>query len=260
MVCESQTATKQKMLVGGCILAFSIFGTVSATFASDWSDWDDWNDKSDRGGRGDRFELTDDGYVHSCVGKKGKIKLVTSSDDCKEKETYVYWNQFSVQEDVEASKVGIKNIDGNVSTYEISSKRYHVEATKAFEDSTVSLDMDIVRELCQDEDGCTVTLSMKDFYSSTQPGNVASRGPTKFFMSQTSDWWRVSDAVNVNSSRGVDGDGYHQEVMMTAWDCTLTELEYYQGSWTDDQIGFGLLNRTIQFNDPNMVCMLDIDD
>lgn len=250
MLCEIQTVTKRKALVAGGFLAFSIFGIVSSTVASGWNDWNDWSDRGIRRDRGGQFELTDDGYVHACVEKSNKLRLVNDADDCKKKESYVYWNQGD-------SRIGIKNVDGEESAYVINSGRYHVEATKAYEGTTVPLDMDIVRELCQDDDGCMVTLSMKD-WDPDQLGNVVSRGPAKFFMSQTSNWWRIGPAVNVPEGRGIDGDGIIQDHVIYGWACYLTEREYIQYTRTDDAIGFGLLNWT-QY-DENMVCMIDIDD
>jgi hypothetical protein len=43
-----------------------------------------------------------------------------------------------------------KNVDGPTSTYFVSTKRYHVERTKAFEGTTVPLDMTIANNLCMD--------------------------------------------------------------------------------------------------------------
>jgi len=250
MLCENKAATKQRMLLGGGVLVLSIFGVTGSAFASDWNDWNDWGDREDREGRGGQFELTDDGYVHACVEKSNKVRLVNRAEDCKRKETYVYWNQSD-------SRLGVKNVDGVTLNYVINNGRYHIEATKALEGTTVPLDMDIVRELCQDDDGCMVTLSMKD-WDPDQPGNVTSRGPAKFFMSQTSNWWRIGPAVNVPEGRGNDGDGVIQDHIIYGWACYLTEREYVHYTRTDDEIGFGLLNWT-QY-DENMVCMIDIDD
>jgi len=256
MLRRTQAMTERKSLVGASILALAVacLGMTSAAHAdrnnNDWSDWSDWGDRNDRGHRKHPFELTDDGYIHGCVGKTGKVKLVNSAEDCKKKETYVYWNQKN-------TSVGVKNIDGETSTYTINNGRYHVEATKAFEGTTVPLDMDIVRELCQDSDGCTVTISMRG-WDPDQPGNVASRGPAKLFMSQTSNWWRISPAVSVSEAKGNDGDGVMTHVMR-AYSCYLTEGEYIDYTNTDDTVGFGLLNWQWD-SEPNMVCALDIDD
>jgi hypothetical protein len=41
-------------------------------------------------------------------------------------------------------------VDGPTSTYFVSKKRYHMETTKAFEGTTVPLDMTIANNLCKD--------------------------------------------------------------------------------------------------------------
>ena len=65
-----------------------------------------------------------------------------------------------------------------------------------------------VREFCQDENGCSVTIGMSD-WANSQPGNVAARGPSKLYMSETSVWWRITPAAGfgANSDRaGIEGD------------------------------------------------------
>lgn len=47
---------------------------------------------------------------------------------------------------------------------------------------------------------------------------------------------------------------------MSPWDCYFTDAQYVNGTATDSSIGFGLLNWNASYNDPDMVCTLDIDD
>jgi type II secretory pathway pseudopilin PulG len=148
-----------------------------------------------------------------------------------------------------------KKVNANISTYYVTKKRYHVEATKAVVTNTVSLDMAIVNALCKDEDGCSVTLGMRDWDSAAQPGNVASRGPYRFYISQSSNWWRLSNT----DSAGNDGDGVVQHILYV-WDCYFTDGTYTSGSGSDPSVQLGLLNWNANYTDPNMVCVLDIDD
>ena len=147
-----------------------------------------------------------------------------------------------------------KRVNEVVSTYFVSKKRYHVEATKAVVRNTVPLDMTIVNDLCKDEDGCEVTLGMRNWASVSDPGSVASRGPYRFYMSQTSNWWRLSNT----DVQGFDGNTVQH--ILTAWDCYFTDGEYTSGAGTDSSVQMGLLNWTDEYNDPQMVCTLDIDD
>lgn len=148
-----------------------------------------------------------------------------------------------------------KKIDnGDATTYYVNTKRYQVEATKALVNNTVPLDMGIVYELCADEDGCEVTLGMRDWASSTQPGNVAARGPYRFYLSTSLDWWRLS---NTDAS-GQDANSSVNHIIQ-AWDCHFTDGEYSAGTGSDSSYGLGLLNWNAA-GDPNMVCILTIDD
>ena len=151
-------------------------------------------------------------------------------------------------------KSELSQIDLITSTYNVTVKRYLIEATKAQVRNTVPLDMSIVNALCKDEDGCAVTIGMKD-YSDSRPGEVASRGPYRFFISQTSNVWRLSST----DALGTDGDGGEQHILYE-WDCFFTDGEVINGSPSDTAVQLGLLNWNLTYNDPDMVCVLIIED
>jgi hypothetical protein len=235
-----QRWSKSTALALGAIFILALFGVFAAT------------QLSAHGGNSDQ--------IHACVNaKSGEIKIVAAGQSCKKNETSLDWN---------AQRSAVKNIDGVISTYFVSTGRYHVESTKANEGDSLPLDMDIVKELCQDEDGCSVTIGMRD-WADSQPGNVASRGPTKLFMSETagSNWWRSNPSAGSGGNfdrAGNDGDGVFTGHVARAWACLMTELEYTDFVWVDEEVGFSLLNWTAgfggTFTDPDMVCVLDIDD
>lgn len=150
------------------------------------------------------------------------------------------------------SKSGILNINGATSIYDVQEKHYHIEATKAKVGNTVPLDMNILRQMCSDFDGCQVTIGMRNWDSVERPGLTSSRGPYTFFMAPGgSNWWRLS-----NDTEGKDGNGGVTHALV-AWGCYFTDGEYTNYSPTDNSIGFGLLNWT-EYSDLNMVCTLDI--
>jgi hypothetical protein len=134
------------------------------------------------------------------------------------------------------------------------SSYYSLIATKREVLNTVPLDMDKVYDLCRDENGCTVTLGMKD-WADGKPGSIASKGPYRLFLSQTSNWWRLSNT----NAEGVDGDGTGKHILQV-WDCHFTDAEYIGGTSTDTSLQFGLLNWNTIHNDPDMVCILIIED
>ena len=76
----------------------------------------------------------------------GKPARSERPEQVQENETAISW-------DTGDSHKAIKSVDGATSAYNVSTKRYHVEATKAQVKNTVPLDMTIVNELCKDEDG-----------------------------------------------------------------------------------------------------------
>ena len=140
--------------------------------------------------------------------------------------------------------------------------------------------MTIVNELCKDEDGCDISVGMRDWASSAQPGNVASFGPYRFFVSESSNWWRISDSAQrdgffhnqnldpgsffVTHHAGEDGNGVVRHILRSH-DCYFTDGKYELDAdgnpkATDDTVGFGLLNWFANYRDTNMVCTLDIDD
>jgi len=82
-------------------------------------------------------------------------------------------------------------------------------------------------------------------------------GIRRFFMSETSTDWCVS---NVAENRGsADGDGVVTHIV-TAWDCYFTDGEYVNRTGTDNSVQLGLLNFHNAYTDPDMVCILTIDD
>ena len=105
----------------------------------------------------------------------------------------------------------------------------------------------------QDDDGCGYVVQMIN-WDNNQPGNVASRGPKRLFMSQTagSHWWRFSDwdtaARDVNGSIG----------QTNSWDCYFGDAEEATNTSNgrrDSAIGFGVLNcRGCDYNDARTTC------
>lgn len=131
---------------------------------------------------------------------------------------------------------------------------YHLEATKATVTNTVPVDMAAVNALCKDGDGCDITIGMRD-WDNAWVGTTASRGPYRLYMSPTSSAWRVSNT----DAQGHDGNSVVEHIL-SSWDCYFTDGQYASGAGTDASVGFGLMNYNSAYNDPDMVCTLDIQD
>lgn len=120
--------------------------------------------------------------------------------------------------------------------YAIDAERYVVEAEPADVGVVVPIDQGLISQLCQDLDGCKVTLGMLDWVV-TQPGAQAFRH-VQLHLSETSSWWRMENDVSDNDGNGFGG---HFDV----FDCILTDAEAWTGfpnGTADTQMGFGLLN------------------
>jgi hypothetical protein len=120
-------------------------------------------------------------------------------------------------------------------TYEISQRRYIVEAPAANVGRGVPIDSAVLDDLCRDADGCLMTLAMLDWSTAR---NIASR-TEKLFITTTNRAWRFSN----NDLDGTDSNGSIQE--WSAWDCFLTDAETWTGTSNgraDAAVGWALLN------------------
>jgi hypothetical protein len=162
------------------------------------------------------------------------------------------------------------------STYPVSINRYVVEAPdNGASPDTVPLDDAILVSLCQDEDGCTFTLGMRNWIpgrGNSDKSMLATVGPARFSLSpvdQGKRWW---SSRNWTGGAGVaapadvsvvtdaqDGDGSHQHVAR-AWDCYFTDGSFVNAQANDSQVGFGLLNWHVDFTSIDMTCVLIIED
>jgi hypothetical protein len=163
------------------------------------------------------------------------------------------------------------------STYPVSMNRYVIEAPdNGAAPDVVPLDDAILVALCQDEDGCTFTLGMRNWVPGRGNSNksmLATVGPARFSLSpveQGKRWW---SSRNWTGGAGVsappdpfvaadaqDGDGNTNHVARS-WDCFFTEGKYVNGALQGDaDIGFGLLNWHADYTSTDMTCVLMIED
>lgn len=155
---------------------------------------------------------------------------------------------------------GVKNVDGVVSTYEITTKRYYVSGrygTSA--GKTIPLDMSIISELCGDEDGCRVRAYMR-FWSGTETegasdGNGA-MGSYLFTYDASNGHWRF------NGASGVDGSaGTQHAISWFSGACYFTDGSYNNFSdLGDGAMGMGLLIWNGAYTVANRTCELIFED
>ncbi len=136
---------------------------------------------------------------------------------------------------------GIKNVDGVVSSYNISTSRYFVSSrygTSA--GSTIPLDMDIISDLCGDEDGCRVRMYMRKWGSAGAEVEGASNGLGGYLFTYD----KVTGRWRFDGNSGVDGNGATEHAA-TIWNGAgyLTDGTY--SGWTnqgDASKGLGWLS------------------
>jgi hypothetical protein len=142
------------------------------------------------------------------------------------------------------------------STYPVSVNRYIVEAPdQGSSPDTVPIDPQILNDYCRDEDGCWVSLSMRNHDGHDTPLSTDMKrfglGPVvngkQFF--QTNDLF------------GTDNDGAVTTLLSVNGGCFFTDGEYVNSlSGTDNKPGFGVLNGAGSWTSPDMVCVLIIED
>ncbi|HMN26739.1 MAG TPA: hypothetical protein PKE45_01195 [Caldilineaceae bacterium] len=162
------------------------------------------------------------------------------------------------------------------STYPVSINRYVIESPdNGASPDTVPLDDALLLSLCQDEDGCTYTLGMRNWVPARGNSNksiLATVGPARFSISPTEQgkrWWSSRNFAGGGLSTpsdpfvavdAQDGDGNTNHVAR-AWDCFFTEGKYVNGALQGDaEIGFGLLNWNADYPSTDMTCVLIIED
>jgi hypothetical protein len=150
-------------------------------------------------------------------------------------------------------------------SYAVSTRRYVLEAKDASNTPhTVPVDDAVLTALCQDADGCTIRLGMRDWDPARGKGDMVAIGPTHFIISAikgngTRDW-TYGNGGAAGGSHGTDGNSTVNHVLVVHNACYFTDGEYFNGIGTDTAQGFGLLNWYGTHDSSDMVCVLIIED
>jgi hypothetical protein len=146
------------------------------------------------------------------------------------------------------------------STYSVSMNRYVVEAPdNGSSPDTVPIDSQILNDYCRDEDGCWVSLYMRNWDGKDTMAGITARhlslGPVANNQQQ---YWDMR-SPNSDSSVGDDNNGVTQHLLSVYNACFLTDAQYVNAVSNDNQPGFGLLNWYGAYDGP-MTCVLIIED
>lgn len=153
------------------------------------------------------------------------------------------------------------------STYPVNIRRYVVEAPdNSTSPDTVPVDDAILTDFCQDEDGCSVWLYMRDWNPGSAPGLLAGSGPFRMSLAAPVNNRREWQIFNENptglgaGTLGTDNDNAVTHALNIYNDCFLTDGEYINGQGSDGNPGFGLLNWHTTYTSVNMTCVLILED
>lgn len=150
------------------------------------------------------------------------------------------------------------------STYPVNIRRYVVEAPdNSTSPDTVPVDNTILTEFCQDEDGCTMGLYMRNWNDLAQPGLLAGVSAAHFSLAAVNSnkrEWDMRDVTGLVSTGGTDNNGAVNHAMNIYNACFFTDGEYVNGQGSDAALGFGLLNWAGAFDSVKMTCVLVIED
>jgi len=154
----------------------------------------------------------------------------------------------------------IRRIENSIQESELGRENYTVSVTlddlKRHKVNKISYEN--ISSICGDEDGCLVTVTMKNYSkSSLEDGNIASRGPFSFFINTDTQQWRASYHYPKNYPKtkikqyalkdylGVNGDKNYQPVIGQIWGCLLSDSEILldkdPGKLQDFDMDFGIM-------------------
>ena len=159
---------------------------------------------------------------------------------------------------------GDSNGGPNVTTtYPVSMNRYVVEAPdNGSSPDTVPIDPQILNDYCRDEDGCWVSLHMRNWDGKDTMAGITARHLSLGPVVNGKQYWDMRDPAS-NSNVGTDNDGAVGHLLQVYNACFITDGEYINAQASDNKPGFGLLNwyRTDgYYNVRNMTCVLIIED
>jgi hypothetical protein len=149
------------------------------------------------------------------------------------------------------------------STYPVSVNRYVVEAPdNGASPDTVPVDSKILNDYCGDEDGCSVSLHMRNFdpaRKKVMAGVTARHFTLDDVANNQQQYWDMRDSAS-NVAIGFDNNGAVQHVLQIYNACYFTDGEYVNGQGSDNKPGFGLLNWYGAYDALTMTCVLIIED
>lgn len=156
---------------------------------------------------------------------------------------------------------GDSNGGPNVTTtYPVSMNRYVVIAPdNGSSPNTVPVNPQILNDYCRDEDGCWVSLYMRNPDGLDVMAGINARHLSLGPVVNNKQHWDLRDTV-ANSISGSDNNGVINHPSQVFNACYFTDAEYNNGQGSDSAPGFGLLNWYGTWDSVDMICVLIIED
>ena len=149
-------------------------------------------------------------------------------------DTKSYWFRESTNWVELASSIGLKSINGNATftPYAINPKRYMWELTGSYlTGNSIALPQSIIEDLCADEDGCKVTLTMTN-WSAGFTESASLSGTFFYTIAGSNRRWRAS-----NDNAGIDGDNAVNHIFSLFSNFYFTDATYAVNVGTDPAVG-----------------------
>ena len=152
-------------------------------------------------------------------------------------ETNSFWFSESANWIELSGGMGLKSINGSstYTTFNINPRRYIWEINSAIPiGSSIAIPQSVVDDLCADDDGCKVTITMTNW----GPGitESASISTTLFYTNAGSRRWRTSDDVG-----GVDGDNGVNHILILFNNFYFTDAVYAASVGSDLGVGLNFM-------------------
>jgi hypothetical protein len=146
------------------------------------------------------------------------------------------------------------------STYPVSINRYVVQAPdNSTSPDTVPVDTEILNDYCGDEDGCWLSIYLRNHDGHDVMWGMTARHLSLGPVVLDKQFFNLSDSAG-NNIFSTDNDNTVTHILQFGGGCFFTDGEYVNGIASDNEPGFGLLNGGGAWSSVDMICVLIIED
>lgn len=129
--------------------------------------------------------------------------------------------------------------------------------------NSISIPTQVLLQLCQDVDGCRVTLTMSDWDATVANSGISTSASGVLYIGFQNNGrrrWRFSRENGLQSVEGTDGDGSVHNVLQLFDTAYFSDGEFTNSVGTDTGLGFHLLRWPGGGNSSSVVVRLIVED